>query len=301
MIGLRHVRHCAEWVRSTTCVGSEAARAATRSTPAEAAGRAGGWRSRAALGLVGVLVFVAFQLLSGGSGFAVPTAFDDGAQAPDGGAIPAGQDPERDLRDFSEYVFDSRAEHLVAHVRRRLPRRQALPLPRRRLDGLRLGELGGRPVLLPGRRARVPGPAASSATWSASSGRPATSLGVRDRARGRPPRAAPARHQRRGPPPAALGPGPGERALRPARAAGRLLRGRVGALGLRPARRGRRRGGDQGLGGRRRRPPPAPRDAARCARTRSPTGPRAQRAKWFKTGQSAGEPADCDTFSVDEV
>jgi predicted metalloprotease len=59
------------------------------------------------LGLVGVLVFVAFQLLSGGSGFAVPTAFDDGTQAPDGGAIPAGQDPERDLRDFSEYVFDS--------------------------------------------------------------------------------------------------------------------------------------------------------------------------------------------------
>jgi predicted metalloprotease len=59
------------------------------------------------LGLVGVIVFVAFQLLSGGSGFAVPTAFDDGAQAPDGGAIPAGQDPEKDLRDFSEYVFDS--------------------------------------------------------------------------------------------------------------------------------------------------------------------------------------------------
>ena len=59
------------------------------------------------LGLVGVIVFVAIQLLSGGSGFAVPTAFDDGAQAPDGGAIPAGEDPERDLREFSEYVFDS--------------------------------------------------------------------------------------------------------------------------------------------------------------------------------------------------
>jgi uncharacterized protein len=59
------------------------------------------------LGLVGVIVFVAFQLLSGGSGYAVPTAFDDGAQAPEGGEIPAGQDPERDLRDFSEYVFDS--------------------------------------------------------------------------------------------------------------------------------------------------------------------------------------------------
>src|SRR5688572_756259 len=59
------------------------------------------------LGLVGVLVFVAFQLLSGGSGYTVPSAFDDGAQAPDGGAIPADQDPDRDLRDFSEYVFDS--------------------------------------------------------------------------------------------------------------------------------------------------------------------------------------------------
>ena len=67
------------------------------------------------LGLVGVLVFVAIQLLSGGSGFAVPTAFDDGAQAPDGGAIPAGQDPERDLRDFSEYVFDS-AQHTWART-----------------------------------------------------------------------------------------------------------------------------------------------------------------------------------------
>ena len=59
------------------------------------------------LGLVGVLVFLAFQLLSGGSGYAVPGAFDDGAQAPDGGAIPASEDPEKDLRDFSEYVFDS--------------------------------------------------------------------------------------------------------------------------------------------------------------------------------------------------
>ena len=59
------------------------------------------------LGLVGVLVFVAFQLLSGGSGYGVPSAFDDGTRAPGGEAIPAGQDPERDLRDFSEYVFDS--------------------------------------------------------------------------------------------------------------------------------------------------------------------------------------------------
>jgi len=59
------------------------------------------------LGLVGVLVFVAFQLLSGGSGYAVPSAFDDGTQAPGAQGIPADQDPDRELRDFSEYVFDS--------------------------------------------------------------------------------------------------------------------------------------------------------------------------------------------------
>src|SRR5215212_9193223 len=88
-------------MRQATCAGNAAARAATRSTLGGAGCPAGG------RGLVGVLVFVAFQLLSGGSGFAVPSAFDDGAQAPGGGSIPADQDPERDLRDFSEYVFDS--------------------------------------------------------------------------------------------------------------------------------------------------------------------------------------------------
>ena len=30
-------------------------------------------------------------------------------------------------------------------------------------------------------------------------------------------------------------------------------------------------------------------------------GSSAQRARWFKTGQAAGEPADCDTFSVGDV
>jgi predicted metalloprotease len=59
------------------------------------------------LGLVGVLVFLAVQLLGGGTAFSVPTGFDDGTSAPDGQPIPAGQDPERDLRDFSEYVFDN--------------------------------------------------------------------------------------------------------------------------------------------------------------------------------------------------
>jgi len=59
------------------------------------------------LGLVGVLVFVAIQLLGGGGAYSVPSAFEDGTAAPDARGIPAEQDPERDLRDFSEYVFDS--------------------------------------------------------------------------------------------------------------------------------------------------------------------------------------------------
>jgi len=60
------------------------------------------------LGLVGVLVFLAFQLLGGGgAAFDVPSAFDDGTSAPDARGIPASQDPDRDLLDFSTYVFDS--------------------------------------------------------------------------------------------------------------------------------------------------------------------------------------------------
>jgi predicted metalloprotease len=57
------------------------------------------------LGIVGVLVFLAFQLLGGGSAYSVPPGFDDGTRAPGGGEIPASQDPERDLKDFSSYVF----------------------------------------------------------------------------------------------------------------------------------------------------------------------------------------------------
>jgi uncharacterized protein len=61
------------------------------------------------LGLVGVLVYLAIQLLGGGGGsaFSVPTGFDDGTRAPDVRGIPADQDPERDLKDFSTYVFDN--------------------------------------------------------------------------------------------------------------------------------------------------------------------------------------------------
>ena len=57
------------------------------------------------LGIVLVLVFLAFQLLGGGAAYSVPPGFDDGTTAPDGGAIPASQDPDRDLADFSKFVF----------------------------------------------------------------------------------------------------------------------------------------------------------------------------------------------------
>jgi predicted metalloprotease len=58
------------------------------------------------LGLVGVIVFVAIQLLGGGSAYSVPTGFDDGTRAPQGEPIPADQDPDRDLKEFSGFVFN---------------------------------------------------------------------------------------------------------------------------------------------------------------------------------------------------
>lgn len=68
-------------------------------------GRAGG-----GIGLVGVLIFLAIQLLGGGSGgFDIGRTFQPGQQAP--GAVPGdegippAQDPQRRLKDFSVYVF----------------------------------------------------------------------------------------------------------------------------------------------------------------------------------------------------
>jgi predicted metalloprotease len=64
------------------------------------------------LGVVGLLIFLALQLLGGGGGtaFDVDQPFGDSTQTPDpgsGGAIPADKDPERDLKDFSAYVFNN--------------------------------------------------------------------------------------------------------------------------------------------------------------------------------------------------
>jgi uncharacterized protein len=65
------------------------------------------------LGLAGVIVFLLIQVLSGGGGsagaFDVDDPFGQAPQAPaaDGGGIPAAQDPDRDLKDFSGYVFSN--------------------------------------------------------------------------------------------------------------------------------------------------------------------------------------------------
>src|SRR3954468_5089336 len=64
------------------------------------------------LGLAGGIVFLAIQLLGGGGGggsggaFDIPGAFGTGARAPVESPIPAGQDPDKDLKDFSVYVFE---------------------------------------------------------------------------------------------------------------------------------------------------------------------------------------------------
>jgi uncharacterized protein len=60
------------------------------------------------LGVVGLLIYLAISVLGGGSGGAaldVPGAFDDTTRAPQSAPIPADQDPDRDLKDFSTYVF----------------------------------------------------------------------------------------------------------------------------------------------------------------------------------------------------
>ena len=62
------------------------------------------------VGLVGLLIFLAIQFIGSGSGtsFGVDNQFGDPVNPggdPGSAEIPASQDPERDLRDFSAYVF----------------------------------------------------------------------------------------------------------------------------------------------------------------------------------------------------
>src|SRR3954469_25332042 len=117
-----------------------------------------------------------------------------------------------------------RAGLLVGH-RAGLPRGADPVLHRPDADRLRRGHLRRRPVLLPARRGGLHRPELLRRAAHAlrRQGR-ALRRGLRDRARVRPPRAAPARHRPEGRP---LSPG-GDVRLRSARAAGGLLRRRVG-------------------------------------------------------------------------
>jgi predicted metalloprotease len=75
--------------------------------------RGGGGRGGAVLpigggvGGLGLVVYLLIALIGGGgsAGLDIPGAFGPATRAPQGTPIPADQDPERDLRDFSAYVF----------------------------------------------------------------------------------------------------------------------------------------------------------------------------------------------------
>jgi uncharacterized protein len=89
-------------VRNPDVIDRRGARSGGVGFPIGRGGAVGG-----GLGLVGVLVVLALQVLSGsGSAFDVDTGLGDGVLAPgQPEAIPPSEDPERDLKDFSAYVF----------------------------------------------------------------------------------------------------------------------------------------------------------------------------------------------------
>src|SRR4051794_17304681 len=58
------------------------------------------------VGVVGLIIYLAISLLGGGSGGAYSVPGFDGTTAPSQGQpIPASQDPDRNLKKFSSYVF----------------------------------------------------------------------------------------------------------------------------------------------------------------------------------------------------
>jgi len=86
--------------------GSSAGGRSSLPIPAGLAGAGGG------VGLIVVLVIVGINMFGGGGGgdggFSLPSAFGPGAGPPgvgDGGGIPPAEDPQADLKDFSSYVF----------------------------------------------------------------------------------------------------------------------------------------------------------------------------------------------------
>ena len=69
----------------------------------------GGVKVGGGLGVVGIVVVLLITLIGGGggSGSSVDDPFGDAVQPPGQSGIPADQDPDRDLKDFSVYVFNN--------------------------------------------------------------------------------------------------------------------------------------------------------------------------------------------------
>src|SRR4051812_9224581 len=71
----------------------------------------GAGKGAGGLGIAGIIIFILIQVLGGGGsggGFNIPGGLPSGARAQDpqpGQGIPAGQDPQADLKDFTTYVF----------------------------------------------------------------------------------------------------------------------------------------------------------------------------------------------------
>jgi uncharacterized protein len=89
-------------VRNPDVIDRRGARSGGAGFPIGRGGAVGG-----GLGLVGVLIVLALQVLGGsGAAFDVDTGLGDGVSPPgQPEAIPPSEDPERDLKDFSAYVF----------------------------------------------------------------------------------------------------------------------------------------------------------------------------------------------------
>ena len=142
------------------------------------------------LGVVGVIVFLAIQLLGGGAAFDVPSGFDGSRRARAASPSRPAQDPDNDLRDFSLYVFTDVQDawtKTFAASGERYDRAKLVLYRGATRDGVRPRPGGDRPVLLPGRPARVPGPLVLRGDGPPARRRRRVRVGVRDRARGRPP------------------------------------------------------------------------------------------------------------------